>query len=133
MFKIFKKTKKPLCREVCFFVYEFEEKTHEGRFLITQNKEFSTFGQYVTVTNDEHGPALFEGMILEHELIEDNCGSVVMNFFRVVECSESIFGHKQSKYCRAALNIGEFSGLEGAESVELLKGMKFVFKTHTYT
>ena len=135
---IFAKKSKPKIinsREVCFRIFRKNEIIHEGRFLINEEKEVSCFGSYKEIPLNDHErlPAIFEGVLLEHELIEDEVGSVLIKFYEVQPNPESAIGFKQVLYFTSALNMGAESGLAQTESVMLDEELEFVFNVHNFS
>ena len=124
-----------ISREVCFAIFSGGEKRYEGRFLINPEKEVSCFGTYrqIEIPGSDHTPGIFEGLWIEHELIEDDVGSVLIKFYEAIETQETSVGWKQRVAYTAALNMGAQSGVKEAEAVMIGEELKFVFKTHEFT
>ena len=122
-------------REICFRLYEGETALAEGRATVTTNREVSCFGHFREVALEGGGrlPAFYEGVILEHNLNDDETASVSFKYYAVQPCSESPIGYKQVEAARLALSMGKDSGVAEPESLMLGDSLQLVLETYGYT
>lgn len=121
-------------RQVCFWLYRGDTKLVEGSFTVMSTPGISCFGVYreVPIDGAKDPAAIFEGVVLEHELKPDHSASIGLRYFSAEPSAKSPVGFEQVLEVKAGLAMGSESGTERVESVMLGNDHEFVFRTHTF-
>jgi hypothetical protein len=118
-------------RHIRFRLYRGDIILVEDRFTVLRCWCVCSFGHHreFAVAGLEGPAVIFEGAIIEHELLKDGAASIGLKYYSMEPDADSPIGVRQTIEVNAGLSIGSESGAEKQESVMLADTHEFVFRT----
>jgi hypothetical protein len=102
----------------------------EGSFTVLRSKNVSSLGknQEFKARGLEVPAVIFEGAIIEHELLADDSASIGLKYYSIEPDAVSPVGVRQTLEVNSGLSMGCESGAKRQESVMLGETHELVFR-----